>query len=425
MHPVTGSGLPPRVHPGRHEHPRQRLLPRPLRALTSLAVTALMGATALSWSSVRVEAQGPQELAPGVTYESLDVATPRGTAHAHIVAVDLSHPKVSVNLLYPGDVAARQPISAMANERQAVAGVNGDFFNISNTQPGVTPTNAPVGPAIASLLHLKGAVPTAQRFGPSMPAGATVADVIGVGIDRRGRLGSLTLKGVALSRSARYELRGLNQYAIAQGGIGAFNLAWGTTPRKRATCGTDTRREDPCSTNVHEVTVRRGRVSAVAAEPGEGDIPWDTVVLVGREAGADELRQLQIGDPVVVGYYLESTGHVPFWFAVGGQPIVRDGAAVAGLNNTTAATRSAAGVSADGKQLFLLALDRNAPGMTYAELAALLLSVGAANGVNLDGGGSSTLVARDPGAASVTIKNLAPGDFERPVPNGIGIFAHP
>jgi hypothetical protein len=400
-------------------------VPRRLKALTSLAVSALMGATFIGWSSVAVDAQGQQELAPGVTYEFFEVATPRGAARAHLVSVDLAHPKVSVNLLYPGDVAARQPLSAMATERQAVAGVNGDFFNISNTHPGVAPTNAPVGPAIASLFHLKGAVPTAQRFGPSMPAGATVEDVIGVGIDRKGRLGRLELRGLALTRGTRYDLRGVNQYAIAQNGIGAFNMLWGSANRKRATCGTDTRREDPCSTNVHEVVVRRGRVSAINAEPGDGEIAWDTVVLVGRETGADELRQLQMGDPVFVGYYLASTEQVPFWFAVGGQPIVRDGAAVVGLNNTTAATRSAAGVSADGKRLYLLSLDRNAPGMTYAELATLLLSVGAAAGVNLDGGGSSTLVVRDPATATVTVKNLAPGDFERPVPNGIGIFSHP
>ena len=199
--------------------------------------------------------------------------TPRGAAHAHVVSVDLSHPKVSVNLLFPGDVAQRLPLSAMANERQAVAGVNGDFFNISNTQPGVAPTDAPVGPAIASLLHLKGAVPTAQRFGPSLPAGATVEDVIGVGVDRKGRLGRLVLRGLALTRDTRYDLRGVNQYAIAQNGIGAFNALWGGANRKRATCGTDTRREDPCSTNVHEVVVRRGRVSAINAEPGAATSP--------------------------------------------------------------------------------------------------------------------------------------------------------
>jgi hypothetical protein len=240
----------------------QHVAPRRLKALTSFAVSALMGATILGWSSVSVDAQGQQELAPGVAYESFDVTTPRGTAHAHVVSVDLAHPKVSVNLLYPGEVAKRLPLSQMANERQAVAGVNGDFFNISNTHPGVAPTDAPVGPAVVSLFHLKGAVPTAQRFGPSLPAGATVEDVIGVGVDRKGRLGRLVLQGLALTRDTRYDLHGVNQYAIAQNGIGAFNSLWGSANRKRSTCGTDTRREDPCSTNVHEVVVRRGRVSA-------------------------------------------------------------------------------------------------------------------------------------------------------------------
>jgi exopolysaccharide biosynthesis protein len=109
---------------------------------------------------------------------------------------------------------------------------------------------------------------------------------------------------------------------------------------------------------------------------------------------------------------------------VGGQPIVRDGAAVAGFNNTTARRAAPPAWRADGRRLYLVSLHRNAPGMTYLELANLLLSVGAAAGVNLDGGGSSTIVTRDPGASAVTIKNLLPADFERPVPNGIGVFAY-
>jgi hypothetical protein len=42
--------------------------------------------------------------------------------------------------------------------------------------------------------------------------------------------------------------------------------------------------------------------------------------------------------------------------------------------------------------------------------------------VNLDGGGSSTLVARTSSEPHVTIKNLVPVDVERPVPNGIAIL---
>jgi hypothetical protein len=386
---------------------------------------SVIAALSIVWSGPIQGANNEQQLAPGVSYESIDVDTPRGVARAHVVEIDLRHPKVGVDLLYPGVVAERRPVSEMADERRAVAAVNGDFFNISVTQPGVVPTGAPVGPAVAAMHDLKGAVPTSQRFGPSLPPGDSVEDVIGVGVDRVGRLGRLTLHGKALSRDGWFDVRGLNQYAIAENGIGAFTSTWGEASRERAICGTDTRREDPCSTNVHEVTIRRGRVTATANEPGAGDIPHDTVVLLGRDEGANDLRQFDVGDPVHVRYDLASSERIPFWFAVGGQPIVRDDVPLPGLNDTVAATRSAAGISADGRRFFLLALDRNAAGMTYAELASLLRSVGAASGVNLDGGGSSTLVARDAGDAHVTVKNLAPGDAERPVPNGIGVFLVP
>jgi hypothetical protein len=382
------------------------------------------GPALASWAVAETE----QQLAAGVSYRVLAVPTPRGSAVAHLVEVDLSQRKVSVDLLYPGVVAERRPVSAMADAQGAVAGVNGDFFNISATQPGVVPTDAPVGPAIASGRDLKAAVPTAQRFGPSLPQGATVQDVFGVGKDGVGRLDRLTLRASLRTRNATIEIDGLNQYAISEGGIGAFDWRWGTVSRQRAICGTDTRREDPCSEEVHEVTVRRGRVAETSTEPGSGSIPEDPAgaVLLGRESGAEALRQLEVGEPVHVRYELvSSAGHVPLALAVGGHPIVRDGEAVDGLNDTAAAVRSGAGVGADGRTLFLLALDRNAAGMTYAELAALLLSVGVDSGVNLDGGGSSTLVAREPGASTVTVRNLAPGDFERPVPNGIGVFVRP
>lgn len=393
-------------------------------ALVATDATAPDGAAPAPQAVVETQ----QQLASGVSYQALEVSTTRGTAVAHLVEVDLSQSTVSVDLLYPGVVAERQPLSGMADAQGAVAGVNGDFFNISATQPGVVPTNAPVGPAIASGVDLKAAVPTAQRFGPSLPLGATVEDVLGVDVDGVGRLDRLTLRSVLRTRGTSLAIDGMNQYAMAEGGIGAFDWRWGSVSRERAICGTDTRREDPCSEDVHEVTVRRGRVSAVSPEPGSGSIPKQdaAVVLLGREEGADALRQLEIGDPVLVKYDLvASASRVPLVFAVGGQPIVRDGEPVADLNDTVAAVRSGAGFGPDGRTLFLLALDRNAAGMTYAELAALLLTLGAESGVNLDGGGSSTLVAREPGASSVTVRNLAAGDFERPVPNGIGVFIDP
>jgi exopolysaccharide biosynthesis protein len=45
--------------------------------------------------------------------------------------------------------------------------------------------------------------------------------------------------------------------------------------------------------------------------------------------------------------------------------------------------------------------------------------------VNLDGGGSSTFVALQPGAGAVTVLNHPTAGAERPVANGVGVFTRP
>ena len=110
---------------------------------------------------------------PGVTYGSFQVTTPRGVTVGYLLTADLKKNKVSLDLLHPDAVAQRTVVSAMTNEQGAVAGVNGDFFNNSETHAGVTPTYSSSGPEIADGEELKFAVPTAQRFGPGLAPGTS------------------------------------------------------------------------------------------------------------------------------------------------------------------------------------------------------------------------------------------------------------
>jgi hypothetical protein len=312
----------------------------------------------------------------------------------------------------------------MANAQHAIAGVNGDFFNISETHAGVPPTGAPSGPEVDGGRALKAAVPDGQRFGPALPPGTSARDVIGVGTDRRGHVASLRLAGTVRARLGTLKLRGLNQYALPVDGVGAFTSEWGTVSRQRAVCGTDDARNDPCSTDTAEVAVRRGVVTNVSDTVGAGAIPKGTTVLVGRDGGADALRKLRTGDRVRIGYRL--TGKVRFRFAVGGFPILRGGRPLDGLDAAGPAPRTAAGVSRDGRHLYLAVVDgrsETSGGVTVAELASLLARAGASAGVNLDGGGSSAFVARGPGEASATVRNVPSDGRERAVANGIGVFS--
>ena len=97
------------------------------------------------------------------------MSTPRGVTVGYLLTADLKKNKVSLDLLHPAAVAQRQVVSSMTNDQGAIAGVNGDFFNNSETHAGVTPTYSSSGPEIADGEELKFAVPTAQRSAPAWP----------------------------------------------------------------------------------------------------------------------------------------------------------------------------------------------------------------------------------------------------------------
>ncbi len=395
--------------------------------LSGAMLTGMTGTASAAPAVPQVRLSTGQRLADGISYRGFSVTASHGTVYGHLLTADLSDRHVSVGLLQPGAVAARAPLSRMADAAGAVAGVNGDFFDISESQhPGVAATGAAVGPAIADGEQVKAAVPDAQRFGPALPPGDSDEDVIGVARDGVARLDRIRLKGSVESPAGSWALRGYNQYALPVGGIGLFTSRWGSVSRERAVCGSDHARGDGCSGDVYEVAVRNGEVVSRSDEPGSGAIPAGTEILLGREGGADQLRRLDVGDRVTVRHQLSAGGGSPLRFAVGGFPVLRGGAPLAGLDASVAATRTAAGFGSGGHRMYLLALDGSAEygaGLTLKELAAVMRQVGSVAAVDLDGGGSTTLVSRSPGSGGVTVRNHPSGGAERPVPEGIGLFS--
>jgi hypothetical protein len=63
-------------------------------------------------------------------------------------------------------------------------------------------------------------------------------------------------------------------------------------------------------------------------------------------------------------------------------------------------------------------------GMTYDELGIFMASIGAWNAINLDSGGSSQMAARPLGHETISVINNPSDGSERPVPNGIGLWAN-
>ena len=118
------------------------------------------------------------------------------------------------------------------------------------------------------------------------------------------------------------------------------------------------------------------------------------------------------GVPHITTFTLSPDGRLAPFFplnAVGGRGVlVRNGAITSDVDTEGGAgfrernPRTAAGIARNGHRLILVAVDgreyQNA-GMTLRELGDLMVALGARDALNLDGGGSTTMVYTDPDSA--------------------------
>ncbi len=115
----------------------------------------------------------------------------------------------------------------------------------------------------------------------------------------------------------------------------------------------------------------------------------------------------------------------------GSSILVRDGVNVAPppTDSFSAANpRTDVGLSSDGQFLFLVVIDGRQPGYSAGaslqDAADFLIALGAFTGMNLDGGGSSVMVASD-GLGGSTELSHPNGGVERYDGNNLGVFALP
>jgi len=335
-------------------------------------------------------------VAPGLELTSFDTLDASGWLRADALTADLGHTGLSVDYVNAGAVARTAPLRGVVDTAGAVAAVNGDFFDINNS-------GAAEGVGIRDGELVQSPV-------------ANHRDAVAVGPDGVGRVVQFYFDGTAALPTGSVTLTQFNNIVQA-GGVGVFTALWGDYDRARAVSG---------AARVTEVTLVDGRVTAVGAAAGAGPVPGGTTVLLGRDAGADALAGLRPGDAVTVSYHAKPSDDRAVEAAIGGNRVlVRDGVPQ-DIGDVTPEPRTAVGFSADGQKMIMLTVDgrqADSRGVTLTELGRLMADLGAHDALNLDGGGSSTLVAREPGAPAVQVENAPSDGSERPVPNGLAIYA--
>ena len=355
----------------------------------------------------------PGYVAPGVHHQITQ--DPAGPFHVQLVTVYLSAPSTVDTVLARDALPGFETTSSMARRRGAAIAVNGDYWDPDlSGRPVHTyaedgrliQTPRTLGrnfaldaretaafmdfpnPRVTAELRRSGGTVPVQRVNRGAPAGDDVV--------------LFTPEGGAIERPPE---TGFSVHLRAAAGPAVRDDGWVET------------------------------VYTVEPPPAAagGAVPAGTVVVSTPEGGVhvQALAALEPGDEVGLAYAIawgrRPGGNGPGVLdTLGGNPtLVEGGRVVSGNVDGTAPffrrnPRTGVGATADGR-LLLITVDGRLPGhsvgMTLREFAELFVRLGAVRALNLDGGGSTTMVVHG------TITNRLSEGQERQIPNALLVLA--
>ncbi|MDN6175238.1 MAG: phosphodiester glycosidase family protein [Brevibacterium sp.] len=347
-----------------------------------------------------------KRVAPGLEVTDFSRLEDGGWNNGNVLTADLTTDSLSLDVRDTGTVASHDTTSEIMkggkNGAKAVAAVNGTFFDINHSY-------APIYTSVSR---------NGMRIGSQTPKPAfTLAD-------KKAAVTMLSAAGTLTADGEETDLGGLNNPNLSSDAIGVYNEAWGDYSLNRPVGGPDAMAEE-----VARVTVVDGAVtksSGMIDEAGDPDVPENGQVLLGRDSGAKTLSELEVGDEVEI----EIGPSEDVDLGIGGSHQVLKDGEVPDMGKdslvTTAHPRTAVGISKDGSELFVTTIDgrsESSGGMSLDDMGEFFSDIGAHNAINLDGGGSTTMLAREAGADAPALQNDPSDGEERSVGNALVFYS--
>ena len=360
---------------------------------------------------VKDEKTPEQDVTRGVKVATETLSTVGGPEHASLLNVDLADPNVALKVVQANDqvISPNETVSAMANRTHAVAGINGDFFEIHGT-------NAPINMELIDGELWQS--PAALSSNPNDFA------VLGINDEGQVSIGQEQFSGSITDGGASHALNAVNRYAVPKSGgltlvtphLGDMDVTGDTVVLLKPVTGTHN--DSVISVSANLTTLSK--------------LPADQQALVGGgESGQWLQANVHQGDTLSVSQQVTPDSSLKY--AVGGGPqLVKNGQipSTADLNDSSAVNPlTAVGISQDGKHAFFVVFDGHesgptlSRGLTRSEMAGYLVAHGAYQAILFDGGGSSDMVARLPGQSQVSVINTPSDGSERLVTNSLLIYS--
>ncbi|HEY8314238.1 MAG TPA: phosphodiester glycosidase family protein [Candidatus Baltobacteraceae bacterium] len=343
-------------------------------------------------------------VAPGVTSGDYELWTIDGPLSIHVVSVDLHAPDVRIDTALASDrlSSTGETVSAMAARTGAIAGINGDYFDINNT-------NAPLNILVEGGRLIKTPM---KRY------------ALGLTREKQIEFAEFAFAGnLQLADGSTVQLDGVNDWPPPKGGTSLLTPEFGEVP---PVPNLTLVQLQPLTGSPPFAGYRvKGVVDNAQAQPPG----YYLGIGVNAYGNAGDVNA---GDTIAI----QASATPPLddlLAAVGGGPLLVDnGAAYAdpdgpsGGEFDTRIPSSGAAVTSDGT-LLLIVVDGRQPalsiGLTRAQFGSLMLAFGAVQGMALDGGGSSTLVARQLGQSRAVVQNSPSDGTQRRVGDALLVYS--
>ncbi|WP_041540370.1 phosphodiester glycosidase family protein [Catenulispora acidiphila] len=350
-----------------------------------------------------------QEITRGIDYQTDTYQTVGGVQHSTELNVDLSDPNVRLGVVEShneiNDAADEVP-SSMANRTGAVAGINGDFFDIYGS-------GSPHGMVVIDGRLVKSPNPAWNQ------------NVV-VRADGSIGMGAEAYSGTATDGAASHPITSVNTVAdLSANGLVRITPDLGDSGKIPASV-VATGHRDPADASVLIIDAVTPNVTDIT------QVPAGTEDLVGSgTAGQWLTATAHPGDRVTIAESI-SPDNAPRQALSGGAILVQNGTMAvpvqgSGENNVNNPV-TGMGVTKDGKHAIVAVFDGHQPedaaeGLTRPQLAGWMIAHGAYNAMVFDSGGSSEMVARQPGQQQVSVSNTPSDGHERPVANGLFFYS--
>ena len=375
-----------------------------------MALAAMMLVSPLStfgvgtaYGATRHEMKTEKTVTRGVTYEKNSRMTDAGIQNIHVMKVDLTESTLEIREVESkGDYGLKETVKKLLADNGAVAGVNADFFGLSGSY------SAAFGPII--------------RDGEVISAGTTLNKTEGqyaaFFMDEDGNPFFDYFKMTAKfgNEKKMLELAGMNKFASL------VFPAYLDRNAMQNTSSLDKRFE-----KLVKFVVEDDVITYISNEGETVTVPEDGYVIVmSADYRKNAAPMFAVGDAVVLDINSSvNLDEMETSFGGGGKLLV-DGKITTA--NSIVATgrqpRTAFGVSKDGNTAIFMVVDGRGEsiGATHWELGLLMQEYGAYEAMHLDGGGSSTMVAKTVEDKTMTVQNTVSEGSERRVINAVGVF---